>query len=187
MIRYVYNYFEHQNPARKQEIDFCLQKNQENKAITLVLLITPGKPNYSDFFNKINELTGPDDVNILSNSDIFLDESIALVERHIKPKQMFALSRYDWHSPTQQVFFDRPDSQDTWIVRGKIENVWGDFPLGIRGSDNRLAHEFQKGGYAVSNPSKSLRSYHVHNSQVRTYWAEPPMPPPYLTIHTSHL
>lgn len=187
MIRYVYNYFEHPNPARKAEIDFCLKKNQENKAINLVLLVTPGKPHYSDFFKKINELSGPDDVNIFSNSDIFLDESIALVEQHIKHKQFFALSRYDWISPTRSVFFDRPDSQDTWIVRGKIENVWGDFPLGIRGSDNRLTHEFAKAGYTVTNPSKSLKSYHVHNSQVRTYMSEPPMPPPYLTVPTSFL
>lgn len=187
MIRYVYNYFEHKNPLRKAEIDFCLKQNQSNKAITLVLLETVDKPNYSDFFKVINECTGPDDINIFSNTDIFIDESIAIVESHIKHKQMFALSRYDWHSPTNITYFDRQDSQDMWIVRGKIEDVWGHFPLGIGGSDNRLAYEFKKSGYAVSNPSKSIKSYHVHDSNFRTHIREPPMPPPYLTIPTSYL
>lgn len=187
MIRYVYNYFEHSNAARKAEIDFCLKMNQANKAIELVLLETPGKPNYSDFWKVINEKTGPDDINIFSNTDIFIDESITIVEQHLKHKQLFALSRYDWYSPNHIVYFDRPDSQDLWIVRGKIEDVWGDFPLGIRGSDNRLAYEFQKAGYAVSNPSKSVKSYHVHGSNFRTYMAVDPMPPPYLTIPTSSL
>lgn len=187
MIRYIYNYYEDQHPARKKEIDFCLQKNQGNKLITLVILETQGKPNYSDFFKKINELTGPDDINIFSNSDIFIDETIGLVESKLQHKQLYALSRWDWHSPARIVFFDRPDSQDAWIVKGKIEGVFGDFNLGVRGSDNRLAHEFNKAGYAVSNPSKSVKSYHVHNSNIRTYTLIPPIPPPYHTVQPGYL
>lgn len=186
MIRLFYNYYEDKNPVRKMEIDMCLQKNLSNKFLSTIIIESASKPTYDFFFQQINKITGPDDINIICNSDIFFDETIALAEK-IKHKQLFALSRWDWHHPLACTFFDRPDSQDTWITKGKIENVFGNFTLGIRGCDNRIAYEFEKSGYAVSNPSKSIKTYHVHNSGVRNYTMADVVPKPYLTIPTSVL
>lgn len=185
MIRLIYNYYEDKNPQRKREIDFCLQKNLDNKLLTTVIIETPHKPSYNYFFQVINKLTTPNDINIICNSDIFLDESIGLVTQYLTnqpQKQMFALSRWDWFNSSNIVFFDRQDSQDTWIVKGPVVGVYGDFTLGIRGCDNRIAEEFHLAGYQVSNPSKSIKSYHVHNSGIRNYTMADVVPPPYRTI-----
>lgn len=187
MIRLFYNYYEDKNPLRKREIDYCLQRNLANKLITTIICESPGKPSYKFFFDQINKVTGPEDINIICNSDIFLDETISLA-LNIKDKQLYALSRWDWlGNDALTRFFDRPDSQDTWIVKGKVEDVFGDFTLGIRGCDNRIAYEFMKAGYNVSNPSKSIKTYHVHNSGVRNYTMADVVDPPYHTIPTSSL
>lgn len=186
MIRLFYNYYEDKHPARKKEIDFCLQKNRENPDITTIIIESNGKPTYSSFFNKINEVTGPNDINIICNSDIYLDHTVTLTSQ-LKHKELWALSRWNWHHPNSIVFFDRSDSQDTWIVRGRVENVFGNFTLGIRGCDNRIAHEFHKAGYMVNNPSKSVKTYHVHNSGVRNYTMRDVVPPPYHTIQPTSL
>lgn len=186
MIRLFYNYYEDKNPNRKREIDFCLQKNMENKLISTIILESPGKPTYSSFFQQINKLAEPDDISIICNSDIFLDETITLATT-MKPNQMYALLRWEWYGPNRIIFHPRPDSQDTWIVKGKVEKVFGDFTLGIRGCDNRIAHEFLTAGYDVSNPSMSIKTYHVHNSNIRNYTMADVVPPPYHTITPTSL
>lgn len=182
MIRLMYNYYEDKNIHRKREIDFCLQKNLDNKLLTTVIIETPNKPTYNYFFDRINRITGPNDINIICNSDIFFDETIGLVSSYLSNKQVFALSRWNWMNQHNIAFYDRADSQDTWIIKGPIENVYGNFTLGIPGCDNRIAYEFHKAKYAVTNPSKSIKSYHVHNSGIRNYTSNEVIPEPYLTV-----
>ena len=185
MIRLFYNYYEDKHPYRKQEIDYCLQRNLENKLLNMIIVETPTKPTYEFFFEQINKVTEPNDVNIICNSDIFFDDTIKFVEK-MGEKDMYALLRWEW-GPGGARFHERGDSQDTWIVRGKVEGVLGNFQLGMRGCDNRIAHEFQQAGYRVTNPAKTIRTYHVHNSQVRNYTMADLIPPPYLTIMPSTL
>ena len=186
MIRLFYNYYEDKHPSRKREIDMCLQKNLENRHLTTIIIETPGKPTYDYFFEQINKVTGPDDINIICNSDIFFDDTI--VHAHnIKDKEMYALLRWEWHHPLHITFHERPDSQDTWIVKGKVEGVNGNFTLGVRGCDNRIAYEFQNSGYTVINPAKTIKTYHVHNSMIRNYTMADVVPPPYFTLMPSSL
>lgn len=184
-IRLIYNYYNDSNPERKKEIDFCYQKNIDNPLLDVVLLNSDRIPTYRDFFNRINELTSPNDINIICNSDIFFDETIML-STGISTKEIYALSRWEWNGD-QSKLRDIENSQDTWIVRGKIENVNGDFSLGKPFCDNRIAHEFKKAGYKVSNPSKSIKTYHFHGSGIRHYSAKDNIPGPYLNIPTSIL
>jgi hypothetical protein len=186
MIRLFYNYYEDKNPARKKEVDFCLQKNLANPHIKTIIIESNRKPTYTYFFQKINQITEPDDINIICNSDIFFDETVVLAS-NIKHKELYALLRWEWQPNGAALFHERPDSQDTWITRGRIENVFGDFTLGIRGCDNRIAHEFLHSGYDVKNPAKSIKSYHVHTSQVRNYTVSDVVPPPYHTFMPTSL
>jgi hypothetical protein len=189
VIRLYYNYYEDKNPARKKEIDLCLRKNLDNPLLNVVILECAKKPSYQFFFDQINRLSEPEDINIIANSDIFFDQTISLTS-HLGRKQIYTLSRWECprNNPDNATLYDRQDSQDTWIVRGKIEGVYGDFTLGTRGCDNRIAHEFQAAHYVVSNPSQSIKSYHVHASNVRNYTLrDAAVPPPYLTIPTSSL
>ena len=186
MIRLFYNYYVDKNPTRRKEIDFCLQRNLANPFLTTIIMETTNKPSYQNFFEKINEITQPDDINIICNSDIFFDNTIQLAS-NIRHKELYALLRWEWYPNGNVAFHERPDSQDTWITKGKIENVYGEFTLGIRGCDNRIAHEFKKSGYIVNNPSKSIKTYHVHNSGVRNYTMKDVIPPPYYTLMPSSL
>ncbi len=181
MIRLFYNYYEDKNVHRKREIDFCLQKNLANPYVMTIVFETKFKPEYQFFFNKINEITGSDDINIICNSDIFLDETITLTSK-MTHNDVWALARWDYYSENNIVFANRPDSQDVWIMKGKVRPVVGDFTLGIRGCDNRIAHEFRQAGYNITNPSLSVKTYHVHNSGVRNYTFKDVVPPPYLTL-----
>lgn len=168
MIRLIYNYYEDKNPVRKKEIDFCLQKNLNNPHINVIIIETDGKPEYNLFFNKINELTTPDDINIICNSDIFFDDTILLTS-HLGPHCSYALSRWDYINDQNIKLFNRADSQDTWIIRGHAQNIIGNFTLGKKGCDNRIAFELKDAGYKPSNPAYSIKTYHVHNSGVRNY------------------
>jgi hypothetical protein len=186
MIRLFFNYYEDKNLLRKKEIDECLKNNQANPLLTVITFTSQSKPKYDLFFQKINEITGPEDINIICNSDIYFDNTIELANK-IQHKQVYALSRWDVIHPWKIVHFDRQDSQDTWVVRGRVDGVFGDFTLGIRGCDNRIAYEFNKAGYTVSNPSKSIKSYHLHKSNIRNYIMSDVVPQPYLTIKPSSL
>jgi hypothetical protein len=167
-IRLFYNYYEDKNPQRKVEIDYCLQKNIDNSLLDIIVLDSDTNPTYNFFFEKINKLAGPDDISIICNSDIFFDDTIALVE-NMGAKDMYALSRWDWAPNTTAVLRDIRNSQDAWIVRGKVENVNGDFKLGIPFCDNRIAFEFSKSGYNVRNPGRSIKAYHYHQTAIRHY------------------
>lgn len=186
MIRLLYNYYEDKNGARKKEIDMCLQKNLENSHLNVVIIESAEKLTYNDFFNKINEMTDPEDINIVANSDIFFDDTI-LLANGLPRATVYALSRWDWINEHNIRFFDRPDSQDAWIFRGRLAKVSGDFTLGKKGCDNRIAHEFSAVGYTVVNPSRSIKTYHVHNSNVRNYSQRESVPGPYRTVHPSSL
>jgi hypothetical protein len=41
--------------------------------------------------------------------------------------------------------------------------------MGLPGCDNRLAHLLSETGYRLSNPCRSIRTIHLHRSNVRSY------------------
>jgi hypothetical protein len=187
MIRLLYNYYEDRNPVRKKEIDFCLRQNLLNPYLNVIIVESEAKPRYDDMFHKLNGLTDPDDINIICNSDIFFDESIQLAEQFLRQRDVYALTRWDYVNAQNIKFFDRRDSQDTWIWKGKMEHIVGNFTLGKRGCDNRIAHEFKDAGYRVLNPSRSIKTYHVHTSNVRNYTQNDVVHGPYLHVDITSL
>jgi len=186
MIRLLYNYYEDKNPVRKKEIDFCLQQNLANPHLNVIVVETAEKPSYNFFFEKINELTGPDDINIICNSDIFFDDTILLTQ-HLKHHASYVLSRWDYINEQNVKLFDRADSQDTWIVRGPIRNVVGGFTLGKKGCDNRIAYELKDAGYFPTNPARSIKTYHVQNSGIRNYSHNDTIIGKYLQVNITNL
>jgi len=140
---------------------------------------TDRRYSYRDFFEFINKNTTDEDINILSNTDIIFDYSIKEVSR-ITHDECYALSRWDGNGP---VTFGNV-SQDSWIFRGEI-NIpkYCEFFMGIPGCDNRIAWELKEIGYLVSNPSLSIRNFHIHASNFRTMNYETDrVPHPYLCI-----
>lgn len=199
------NYFIDKNADRQQELDFCIHQNILNNSIDNIILIVSAedftkmtipdeericivvkeeRPTYNDYFNLF--IVGG--INIISNLDIIIpQETIALLPNYFATpsKRCLALTRYDItgiiESSFDSVFFNRTDSQDTWVFNDavpQIENA--NFTLGSRGCDNAIAHILEQNGYEVLNPSLTLKTYHYHVTNVRNYTQESPaVPPPY--------
>lgn len=166
------NKFNHPDPERQNELDYCLKKNEDNEHIHEIYTITGGRAKFNDFFNAICPKC-PDTINIIANSDIYFDDTIEKVQS-IKPRELWALTRWEVKDNTP-VFFEKfhngalaKHSQDVWIFRGR-PNVNCSFYIGQPGCDNRITMAFKESGFKVSNPSLSIKAVHVHKSMERDY------------------
>lgn len=175
MVNLFFNYY--LDPSRQHEIDECLKRNF--RAFDKVFLIY-GRPTFRSLFSHSRQ-TDKEDINVFCNSDIYF-EDVSLLG-NIKSNECYALTRWNKIGDSLK-FFNRADSQDSWVFRGHIQNVEADFTMGKWGCDNRLLHEIKRAGYNVLNPSLSIRTIHLHEvdnrSQERT--KENTVPPPYRTI-----
>lgn len=106
---------------------------------------------------------------IIANADIFFDNTLSRLNGHSLAGQLICLSRWDLHSDGSWRLFEFDSSQDAWIFQSPVPDFHCDFHLGILGCDNRLAWEAERAGLVLSNPSRSIRAYHLHSSGVRRY------------------
>jgi hypothetical protein len=192
------NYYVDKNEGRQAENDKCLEMNVANEYITKIVLLVETearpviqsekiqfvevetRPTYTDFFRIANEVSSVNDVIIISNSDIYFNESIALAN-NIKENECYALSR--WNKVGDKLVpFHHSDSQDTWIMRSPIRDVVVDFTLGVPGCDNSIAHHLCQAGYEITNPCRSIVTIHLHDGNEHNYTAQDRVPPPYLRI-----
>ena len=131
------------------------------------------RPTYANFFGWVNELsTSDEDLSIVANSDIYFDGSLSALAKRLKPNQCAALSRWDVQLDGKSRLFDRNDSQDAWVFRGKIRPMNADFCVGIPRCDNRILYELRAAGYEVINPAFSIRAHHLHNGERGEYPGE---------------
>jgi len=177
-----------QDTNRIEELSSVIKNNQILKAIDKIFILNEksniniskidkielipldNRPFYSDFFKLINKISTPDDINIISNSDIFFDKNIGVLKYILLKETCFSLSRWNIGSYGKPKLFNRNDSQDVWIFKGKInEYVNGNFPLGVPRCDNRFLHELKKAGYKVLNPAFSIKSLHLHKDCLNDY------------------
>jgi len=156
-----------ENKRRQNEMDKCLRINKRNQFLNVVPIYNQDRLTYNDFFKIINEASGNDDINIITNSDIYFDSTIELAQ-HMLYKELYALTRWDLNG-NDLTFYNLSYSQDSWIFRGKIEDINAPYELGKMGCDNKIAFEFFNKGYKVLNPSKSIITTHLHESNFRTY------------------
>jgi hypothetical protein len=186
--------YEDADLSRRSELLECLKRNIENDqldeihlfveealgldrllntypllAATKVRLIAQGRRvTYRDLFAYANRCL-PERCVIIANADIFFDHTLARLGGYDLSDKLLCLSRWDVQPDGSACFFEHPASQDAWVFRAPIREFPCDFHLGVLGCDNRLAWEAEHAGLAVSNPSRSLRAYHLHLSQVRRY------------------
>src|SRR6478735_8373530 len=99
-------------------------------------------------------------INIITNSDIFFDESINLLNDQDLTKKFIALTRWDINIKTgKSKFFNVAYSQDSFFWKGYL-NLDGfdlNYYLGTPGIDNALCGEFHEMGFKVINPSYQLK------------------------------
>lgn len=190
---------------RALELELCLQRNTDNPLLTVYALneapretILPDvvqninyngkRPTYNDFFLEANRLADEDTISIISNSDIyFLTEDVQLICDHLKPNQCYALTRWDIQEQGDPILLDRVDSQDCWVFKGKIKDVDIPYCLGKPGCDNNSLYRLICAGYEVSNPSKSIKSYHLHLSGIHYYTGNDRVDGPYWRLAATEL
>jgi hypothetical protein len=192
-------FFIHPNIERQLEITKCLKKNVENKFISKIYLLNERiytneeldvssnkiiqidvkkRLQFKDVFEYIflNDVKG---YNIIINSDIFLKKNIQNLFKsdiHIN-KKMYALLRYEYNvlNPDKTYLFGpRGDSQDTWIIHsnfniGMKECKSFNFEFGKPGCDNKMTYLMSVLGYEIINDPAFIRSYHIHETNIRNY------------------
>ena len=167
---------------------FSETKNVKHIDKKIEYVIKNTRPTYRDFFEYFN-LNYPNEIVLLSNLDIFFDETISEVKNINLDSNVLALTRYDFKN-NQWVLFNENNvaqaSQDTWVFKTplRLESLDCNFNLGVPGCDNRIAYEFYKSGYNVINNSLKIKTYHKHDSNYRIWEVKKisPVPPPYLYV-----
>lgn len=195
----VTQFYKHTNKRRYGEIKSCLVNNLLCPYIDKIVLIN--EKDYSDEYNKLfcntekilQVVTGnrllysdflvyvrdviPNNVYvILSNADMYFDDTITELWKIDMNNKMLCLLRWnvDIHGHST-LFGPRADSQDSWIclsntIKSKnIDYSLFNYHLGMPGCDNAFAGHILKHKILISNPSMSIKSYHLHNSNIRNY------------------
>ena len=211
-------YYETENITRNNEIKKCLVKNFENKYIDkiyllnnkifdldyiddesdkIVQIIISDKDNYKlkyndaiDFINK----NLSNSICILSNSDIYFDNTLSKIDNSIIKNSLFALLRYDEDIKGQKKIFcrhdiPRDDSQDSWIFKSPL-NINLDklnFSLGTLGCDSMFASILHEENINLKNPALDIVTTHVHNSEFRTYNCDDRVHGNYCLVSPCHL
>jgi len=187
-------FYEDPDAGRRAELLECLRRNVENDRLDEIHVLAEepressslvtdypllGDPKirlvphgrratYRDFFAHANSQLSGQRV-MIANADIYTDHTLALLDGYDLADKLLCLSRWDVQPDGSARFFDFADSQDAWIFDSPIREFPRDFHLGLPGCDNRLAWEASQAGLALSNPSRSIRIFHLHLSQVRRY------------------
>jgi hypothetical protein len=196
-------YYDSKHIERQKEIDCCLLHNIQNQYIDDIYLLNIHIFDLShlpDPKNKIHQIIISYDSNyqlryndairyinhhfinkicILSNSDIYFNETLHKINSISLHNRLFALLRYDEDIDGKKHLFSRhnlprTDSQDSWIFRSplKIDIHRLDFSMGTLGCDNIFATIVYESNIQISNPCYDIETIHVHRTNYRTYSIE---------------
>ncbi len=155
------------------------------------------RPTYQDFFNLADTLY-PNQAIILSNADIFFNETLYSLKNFNLDGKFLALTRYNvlkngvldlyWLKDQKGMFSKQSAeySQDVWIFKTPLPKLKCDILVGTWTCDSRLAYQISRTHLKVLNPCLTIQCCHVHLSDVRNYeikWSnEPCMPVPWCSL-----
>ena len=118
------NYYNCGDKERQKELDFC-KKNHKECGFFNEIINFSERPTYNDFFNATKEY--PNDINILTNSDIYFNETILEV-RKIKQNECYALTRWeidtDEEGKEKIVSFESKHSYNKEAKARHSQDVW---------------------------------------------------------------
>jgi hypothetical protein len=185
-------YYRAEDPSRQSEINYCLAKNIENTHIkNLIVLIDDdlelpyfdnkiqivrlkNRPTYKDWL-EITTKNKLDGYSVLANSDIYFDDTIQLMRKcFASSNTLVTLSRWEKKKDEIKLHPKPMWSQDVWAVAcnqdlAEISKNLKDISLGIPRCDNKLAYIFGINGWEIKNPCHFVKSYHVHDTELRNY------------------
>jgi len=191
----IQQYYKSSQGRRGREINACLEKNLASPYIDRVLLLNeeefkdlPVHPKltatvsgkrltYYDALTAAKEHVPAGDFVIISNSDIWFEASLSHLWSIPLQEQSLFLALLRWEdaaSGSPHLFGPRADSQDTWIVARNaltfpLKKEELDYPFGQSGCDNAIALDMMRAKMLVVNPAYTIKTMHLHRSNVRTY------------------
>lgn len=210
-------YYRPSSPRRAVEITRCLEKNVDCPLIDKIVLLNetdllsyvPKTPKiqqevigkrltYADVVRWIAETAPPNVLCVFANSDIYLDDTWKAIWSTSMDDRFLSLLRYEAVEgvPDSQhkLFGPRSDSQDTWVLLSdsvksrKWDYASLNFNFGRAGCDNAINVEMLKAKFLVTNPSLTLKTHHLHTSEIRTYDPQDIVDKPiYFYIHPTAL
>lgn len=187
------------NEERIAEYIICLEKNlahdrigqlhvvydvskDDNKNIILNYLKNENIPityvssraTYAFCFNLANELF-PNSRIILSNADIYFNETLELLDDYDLTDKFLILTRWDiekdgslsLHSYSPKA--EKSYSHDSWFFSTPLYFKDGNVLIGTPGCDGTIASQAQKNGFGLLNPCFSIQGCHLHLSGLRNY------------------
>jgi len=187
-------YFRHPNEERAKEIREALRRNVDCADLSRIVVLTErdesnefrmfgpkiqqviiGKRlTYAHFLQYVTERVPKNVIAILANADIYLEDLTDLWKIRMH-NVMLSLLRWDCTDSGVELFGPRADSQDTWIVLSdSVKSVkWTyepfDVQLGQPGCDNMFAGLMLQNHFVLYNPALTLKTYHLHSTQIRNY------------------
>jgi hypothetical protein len=185
-------YYFSQDSLRQNELNECLAKNEKNTAIEKIILLIDDqsvppfesdkfiikrlstRPTYADWVEIVEEMNiiGPV---VLANSDIYFDESIQILNDVLNQPEVFvALSRWEVEKNNIRQHSSPHWSQDVWAFNAADFDMSElrkrlSFKMGVPRCDNKIAYVFATSGWSIRNPCNFIRTYHLHESQLRNY------------------
>lgn len=205
MKRLLIEYWDCPIQERKKELDQTIQMNIDSGLFDEICIFSESQTDnfhnanvlvgarktVSEMISYSNSISSDEDVNILSNTDIFFDNSIEHLNE-LENDDVYCLSRWEDNIPFNRFIYsnsihddfsvDNKDidyiiktdvqnlysmSADVWCWKGKINIQKGNFNLGILGCDNVLSYQFRLSGKTISNPFHKVKVHHNHKSNLR--------------------
>src|SRR5574343_1660426 len=161
--------YEESHAPRQQELELCEHINRSAFDETYVMDESTGRQRYADLLTPARKLAARDDIVVIANGDIIFTWHTLKRCYKIQADEAYALSRWDI-TPEGIKLFNLSSSQDAWVFRGPPKHgIGGDYPFGVPGVDNKFAFELQAAGYKVLDPSRDIKSYHLHLSKHRPH------------------
>jgi mannosyltransferase OCH1-like enzyme len=166
--------------------DYELINNIDKKKIKFVL--TNNRLKYKTVFDYTNNLN-KSDIYILSNSDIYFDDTLKNLDNLNFNNLFLSLTRINETVNKKNNFKHQPNSagsQDVWIWKGKL-NISDDkiynndgITMGIGGCDLKLNYIIENSGYNLKNYCKLVNCFHkhfygdlIHNNKNQKVYTEP--------------
>ena len=145
------------------------------KSLDLKISYINNRPTYGYCFELANKLY-PHCRIILSNADIYFNETLKLLDDYDLTNKFLALTRWNVLNDGSIKLYFAPDgkksefSQDTWIFKTPLKQIIGDkIYMGIPGCDGKIVRQANLSGLGVSNPCLSIQCCHLHLTDIRNY------------------
>jgi len=161
-IHVVYDTSKDNQTTKHPILDYLIKNNVEIDYVS-------GRPTYGYCFSLANKLY-PHRKIIVSNADIYFNETLFLLKSYDLTNKFLALTRWQENADKSLKFYNSRWSQDTWIFRTPIKKINVDnIKIGVPACEHNLVNAVRKAGLTVINPCLSIQCCHVHRTGLRHY------------------